>query len=149
MAETAPSEMTHEILGLWKLVSAVSEDVATRATTDVYGTNPVGYISYAPEGRMMVFVVRAGRPRPAGDVPTAAEADALFRSMIAYTGTYAIDGDTVTHRVDASWNELWTGTVQKRAFRLDRNRIELVTEVTPDPFTGRTSIRRMVWEKVA
>jgi len=38
-----------------------------------------GYVNYAPDGRVMVFVVKGGRSRPASNPPTDAEKVALFR----------------------------------------------------------------------
>ena len=86
-------------------MSAVREDVSSGAKTDLLGANPVGYINYAPDGRMMVINVGGERPKPAAASATSAEAAALFRSMTSYAGTYTIDGDEITHHVDVSWNE--------------------------------------------
>jgi hypothetical protein len=62
----------------------------------------------------MTIVVDSARKKPAANVATAAEAEALFRSMTAYAGTFTIKGNQVIHRPDASWNETWTGTDQIR-----------------------------------
>jgi hypothetical protein len=35
------------LLGTWKLLSAVREDVSSGAKTDLLGANPIGYINYA------------------------------------------------------------------------------------------------------
>jgi len=60
----------------------------------------------------MTIIVDSNRKKPAGGVATASEAEALFRSMVAYSGTYSVRGYQVIHRPDASWNEAWTGTDQ-------------------------------------
>jgi hypothetical protein len=70
------------------------------------------------------------------------------RSVISYAGTYTIAGNEVTHHVDISWNESWTGTKQVRIFKFEGNRVLLSTPVSPDPFDGKLSVRSMVWEKV-
>jgi hypothetical protein len=136
------------LIGTWKLVSVINEDVATGRKTDFFGPNPEGYINYGPDGRMIVINVRSDRKRPKGTVPTPEEAVDLFRSVLAYAGTYSIDGNTVTHHIDCSWNESWTGTHQKRIVRFDGARAQLSTEPTPDPIDGRMSVRTMTWEKM-
>lgn len=54
------------LLGTWKLVSAVREEVPSGAKVDLFGPNPVGYLSYAPDGRMLALIVRGERVTPAG-----------------------------------------------------------------------------------
>jgi hypothetical protein len=135
------------ILGTWKLVSVVREE-PSGATTDQFGPNPAGFINYAPDGRMMVVNVRSDRQKPAGPVPTPEEAQALFNSVLAYGGAYTIDGNEITHHVDISWNETWTGTDQTRVFRFEGERLKLSTRPSPDPRTGAMSVRTMTWEKL-
>jgi Lipocalin-like domain len=65
--------------------------------------------------------------------------------MTSYAGTYTIDGSEITHHVDVSWNESWTGTRQKRFARFEGNRVYLSSPPSPDPVTG---VRTMTWEKV-
>src|SRR5262245_56675758 len=115
--------MRDKFIGTWKLVAAVNEDAATGEKTDLFGPDPIGYLSYGADGRMMAIQVRSDRKKPAAAVPTAAEADALFKSLLSYAGTYTIDGNEVTHHVDISWNESWTGTRLTRKFRLEGNRL--------------------------
>ena len=43
----------------------------------------------------------------------------LFDSLTAYSGTYSFDGKSITHHLDISWNEIWTGTDQMRDVKLD------------------------------
>jgi hypothetical protein len=137
------------LLGTWKLVAAVREDIPSGAKTDLLGANPTGYINYAPDGRMMVLNVGSGRRKPADANATPAEAEALFRSMTSYAGTYSVDGNEITHHVDVSWNESWTGTRQKRFARFEGDRVYLSTPPSPDPLTGTMSVRTMTWEKVS
>ena len=138
---------TH-LIGTWKLVSVINEDVASGAKSDYFGPEPQGYINYGPDGRMIVINARSDRKRPKGASPTPEEAAELFRGVLAYAGTYSIDGNTVTHHIDCAWNEIWAGTHQKRIARFDGNRVHLSTEPTPDPVNGRMSVRTMTWEKM-
>jgi hypothetical protein len=140
--------MREQLVGTWKLVSATREEIPSGSRIDQLGAAPTGYLNYAPDGRMMAIIARGDRARPAAARPTAAEAEALFKSVLSYAGTYSISGNEVTHHVDVSWNEAWTGTRQTRIFQLDGDRLQLSTPASPDPMDGKMSVRRMVWERV-
>src|SRR6478736_4006129 len=133
------------LVGTWKLVSAVSEDLTSGQKTNIYKGTPVGFITYGADGRVMTIIVDSPRQKPAGATASAAEAEALFRSMAAYAGSYTIKGNQVIHRPDASWNETWTGTDQMRDYKFDGERLSLATEASPNPFTGKMSVRTLVW----
>ena len=136
------------LVGTWKLVSAVSEDLTSGQKTDIYKGTPVGFIAYGADGRVMTIIVDSPRQKPAGATATAPEAEALFRSMAAYAGSYTINGNPVIHRPDASWNETWTGTDQIRDYKFDGERLVLATAPSPNPFTGQMSVRTLTWERV-
>ena len=141
---------TERILGTWKLVSYVGEDVASGNKTDVMGPHPSGYIEYGRDGRMIVIIVGTDRRKPAGAVATPAEALALLTSLLAYAGTYTLDAaaHTVTHHIDASWDQTRTGESHVRSYRFEGDRLTLTTQPSRDPATGRTSVRTVVWERV-
>ena len=136
------------LFGTWKLVSVIREEVPSGAKIDLMGPNPQGFITYSADGRMVAILVRGDRHKPVANTVTATEAENLFRSVISYAGSYTIDGNEVTHHVDISWNESWTGTKQVRIFKFEGNRVLLSTPVSPDPFDVKLSVRSMVWEKV-
>lgn len=136
------------LLGTWKLVSVIREEVPSGASIDLMGPNPQGFITYSADNRMVALLARGDRKKPVANTATADEAENLFRSVISYAGTYTIAGNEVTHHVDISWNESWTGTKQVRIFQFEGNRLALSTPVSPDPLDGKISIRSLVWEKV-
>jgi Lipocalin-like domain len=133
------------LIGTWKLVSAVREDVASGAKTAFLGESPSGFLHYLPDGRMMAIIARSGRTKPAGTIATAAEAEALIRSMVAYGGTYRCEGDKVIHDCDISWNQTFTGTKQIRTMTLDGDRLTLSPPPSPDPTDGTISVRKLMW----
>ena len=141
--------MNDRLIGTWKLVSVTAKDVATGEQSEIFGPDPDGYINYGPDGRMIVINARSDRKKPTGAAPTREEAADLFQGVLAYAGTYTVEGDTVTHHVDISWNESWTGTDQVRHARFDGERVHLSTKPTPDPVNGRMSVRTMTWEKLS
>jgi Lipocalin-like domain len=140
--------MREDLLGTWKLIAVVNADAATGAKSDLFGSNPVGYINYAPDGRMMVIQVRNDRKKPAGPTASTEESAALFKGLLGYAGTYTINGDEITHHVDISWNESWTGTDQTRRFKIEGDRLSLSMGPSPNPVDGRMGVRTVVWQKV-
>ena len=69
-------------------------------------------ITYTPDGRMSVFIIDPKRKAPAGPKATDAEADELYRTLLAYSGAYSVESNKVTHKIEISWNQSWTGTNQ-------------------------------------
>ena len=138
------------ILGTWKLVSYIREELPSGAKSDVMGAHPSGYINYGRDGRMIVIIVGGDRKKPAGAVATPDEAEALIKSMLAYAGTYTIDKEakTVTHHIDISWDQSRTGTDHVRTYKLEGNHITLTTEPSNDPATGKKTVRTLIWERL-
>jgi hypothetical protein len=146
----ASASAEEQILGTWKLVSYVGEEVGSGARTDVMGASPSGYIHYGRDGRMIVIIVGSGRKKPAGPVATPAEAQALLTSLLAYAGTYTLDtkAHTVTHHIDVSWDETRTGESHVRTYRFEGDRLTLTTQPSRDPASGKPTVRTVVWERV-
>lgn len=136
------------LLGTWTLRSFTTEHLATGKKTALLGAHPVGYLSYSADGRMYAIFAAQGRKAPADLVPTDAERIDLYNGFSAYAGTYRVQGDTVSHAVDASWNEAWTGTTQVRRFRIDGTQLTIETLPDRNPVTGQECISTLVWIKV-
>ena len=135
--------------GTWKLVSSTRTNTTTGATTDSFGPNPLGYIMYGKDGRMMVLITRSDRPKPdSTDKMTDEQRSRLFSSMLAYSGTYKFDGETIEHHIDGSWNQVWTGTTQIRNVKKDGDRLIYTTQPGPSPIDGSMGFATVVWEKV-
>ena len=148
MAGSADDKLREALIGTWTLVSAVREEIPSGATSTMFGEKPQGVLNYSPEGRMLALIAHGDRKPAADGRATPAEAEALYRSMLSYGGSYSVADDVVTHRVDISWNEKFTGGEQKRHFKLEDNRLILSTPQSPDPIDGKMSVRRLVWERV-
>lgn len=113
------------------------------------GPSPFGYINYSPDGRLMVFVLKSGRPKPTSTPPTDEEKLALFDTLFAYVGTYTVEQDRVIHKIDGSWNELWTGTTQVRLLSLEGGKLIYRTPETTDPMDGKPCTYRVEFERAA
>jgi hypothetical protein len=114
----------------------------------LFGAHPSGYLSYGPDCRMNAILIKDGRKPPADLVPTDAERIDLYNGFISYAGTYHIEGDKVSHHVDASWNQSWTGTTQVRQFRIDGKTLYIKTLPARNATTGKESSSVLVWVKI-
>lgn len=141
--------MNDTLCGSWRLVSYQRTVVETSETRDFFGRSPHGLLNYSPDGRMIVIVVKQERPRPTEPSRmTERDRAELFQSMVSYAGTYTFDGKTVTHNVEISWNELWTGTDQIRNARIEGRRLTLSTDPFTDTSDGRQVTAVLVWERI-
>lgn len=143
----SPLSLQQELVGTWRMLSWRRRVVATGEESDALGPNPFGYINYAPDGRLMVLVLKSGRPRPQGRTPTTEEEIALFDTLFAYVGSYAVEQGRVVHSLDGSWNELWTGTTQTRFISFDDRRLVYRTPETVDPMDGQLCVYRVEFER--
>lgn len=141
--------MSHEnaIIGSWRMRSWTRESLATGEVADAMGPDPVGYIAYHADGRMMATVFR--RERPVKDAPAWSEGQraALFDTMLAYVARYTIEGDRVIHHVERAWNPDWEIDLT-RPFRLDGDRLSISGAPGRDPATGEEVVYRMEFDRV-
>jgi hypothetical protein len=112
-----------QVQGVWKLVSYEIEIQATGQRDPVMGKNPTGYVIFTPENRVWFVLTGEGR-KPA---KTVEERAALLDNLVAYTGTYRIEGDKWITKVEVAWNPAWVGTEQTRPFKVDGNRLSVLT----------------------
>jgi len=128
------------IVGTWKLVSVVYEDVATKERSPVYGEHPTGRQIATADGRWVAVVTAEGRPIPKTD----AERAQALKTMIAYTGRYRVEGGKVITKVDAAWNQAWVGGEQVRAIRFDGDRLYIESPPMPHPNMNDKVVRVIV-----
>ena len=51
----------------------------------------------------------------------------LLNTLVAYTGIYRIEGDRWITKVDVAWNPEWVGTEQARNFKIEGDRLKVLT----------------------
>jgi hypothetical protein len=122
-AQPSIADDRDQVTGFWKLVSYVVEVQATGQTEPVMGQHPTGYVNFSREGRVMFILTGEGR-KPA---KTAEERAGLLATLVAYTGTYRIEGDKWITKVDVAWNPEWVGTEQARNFKIEDERLHVLT----------------------
>lgn len=149
VASSAVALEAHDIHGTWRLASATRKIVDTNETLDAYGgPHPSGWLTYGKDGRMMVICAFEGRTKPiANDKMTDEDRIHLHKTFFAYAGTYTLDGQRITHAIDTSWNEAWSGTSQVRDVELKDGKIILTTPPFKFNVDGKTSILTLVWER--
>lgn len=111
------------VVGTWRLASYEVEVQATGQKLPVMGQHPTGYTTFMPDGR--VFFVLTGEGRKAAK--TDQERGELLSTLVAYTGTYRVEGDKWITKVEVAWNPEWVGTEQVRPFKLEADRLEVLT----------------------
>jgi hypothetical protein len=117
------------LVGLWRLVSFQREYQATGEREYPMGHIPTGYILFLPEGRMAVVITGEGRKAPTTDQDRAG----LFKSLVAYTGPYRVDGAKWITTVEVSANPASVGTEQARAFEISGDRLQEMTAWAAQP----------------
>jgi hypothetical protein len=133
-----------QIVGVWKLVSVMYEDQETRTLTPVLGDNPRGYQIATPDGRWLALATPADRQIPKTD----GERAQAFRTLIAYSGRYRIEGSTITTKVEVAWNESWVGGEQVRNIRFEGDRLFIESPPMPHPNMFDKMVRVIVvWQR--
>ena len=124
----AAGAVQSEIVGVWQLVSYSRYSAEENKTTFPFGANPAGYLIYTASGYMSIVVTGEGRPAVS---PTDNKLDEkqskLFATMIAYSGTYKLDGDKVTHHLDVAWHPTRAGADQTRYIKVEGDTLSLRT----------------------
>jgi hypothetical protein len=123
IAQPAFAADVKDVQGLWKLVSYEVEVQTTGEIMYPMGKSPMGYVLFMPEGRVFFMFTADGR-KPG---KTDAERAKLLDTVIAYTGMYRIEEDKWITKVEVAWNPAWVGTEQKRPFRIEGNRLKVLT----------------------
>ena len=145
VVETAIAQDASKLVGSWRLVSWQYEFQDGSPTRAVFGNAPIGYVVFTPGGRMAGIIEAEGRKTPQTD----AEAAAAFRTMVSYSGTYRVEGDKWITKVDAAWNPAWRGTDQVRQYKLEGNRLHVISMWQPNPnLPGKPVTRGILsWER--
>ena len=78
-----------------------------------FGERPGGVALFTRGGHFTWGFVDDGRKAPAGPIPSDVERVALYNTSAFGSGTYRVEGSTVSLRYDSSWNQSWTGTERK------------------------------------
>jgi Lipocalin-like domain len=142
------AEDPNTIVGSWKLVSVAATSADGKSLASPMGEHPTGLLLYSADGRMSLIITHQGRPKLSGDrldSPTEERANA-FSTMVAYAGSYRMEGNKLIHHVEAASSQNWVGTELPRIVTFDGNRVKLEA-----PLLERHGVVQrfeQVWERI-
>jgi hypothetical protein len=140
----APRAQQDDLVGTWNLLSCFMEDVETKERKDVWGEKPNGRLTLTTTGDWIVVQTAQGRKVPQSDE----DRSAAFRSMLAYSGKYRVEGEKIVIKVDIAWDEVWTGAEQVRFFKCDGNRLYIEAAPQRYPNLGDKVMRAvLIWQR--
>jgi hypothetical protein len=135
--------------GVWQVVDYFATDPATGVVTHPFGENPIGSAIYTSKGHMSVLVAGSRRvPSTGTGAKRAEERAGLFDGLYAYSGTYAVKGNTVTIHVESAWQPDWVRTEKTRTLKLEHDVLSIVTAPMTSPVDGKTYISTTTFRRV-
>jgi hypothetical protein len=145
----AAQDLASQIVGVWKLTSLVTKEVASGKTVHPLGERLSGYLIYSKGGHFMAIYVAADRKAPATANPTDAERIELQKTATYGSGTYKVEGDKITSRYDTSWHQAWTGTERSGGtVEISGKKLTLTGAPFKSSFTGLDVVAITTLEKV-
>jgi Lipocalin-like domain len=135
------------LIGTWRMISWTKRRITTGEITHAMGPNPIGYIAYHADGRMMALVVDSRRAELKGSTPSDEEKIRLFDSMLAYSAKYTLLEDRLIHHVDVTCNPAWVGNMQ-RPYKIEGDSLIISEAPGTDPLTGEEVIYRMEFARL-
>ena len=139
-----------QIVGTWKLVSMTYRDESTGMETDLWGKDPIGFLSYTHGGRMSAVIAAHNRKIAAQTVSEASieEQAMLFRNSFGYAGSYTLTKDRVVHHVEVATDPTWIGQDQVRFSRFDGNRLIITGEPIRTAGDPTPRVLQLIWERI-
>jgi hypothetical protein len=123
----ATQDLGSQLVGVWKYISNVQTETASGRVIKPFGDKVSGYLIYTKGGRVLWAHFGDNRPKPAMPL-TDVDRVKLFSTLSAGSGTYKVEGKTVSVTYDTSWHELWTGTTGQRTFEIVDNRLTVSSQ---------------------
>jgi hypothetical protein len=129
-----PTIAAQNIQGAWLLESFQIEDLDKKASP--WGNGAHGLLIYTDSGHMSVSINRELAAK------FTVEAENIFDSILFYSGTYQIEGATITHQVTNASNPKRIGKQMLRYAELEG---DLLTLASPQESFGRAILK---WRRV-
>ncbi len=131
-----------QLLGSWKVLSLKA--TTGNKVTYPLGEQVAGYVTITPT-RIWLLFVDATRKASATPSLTDAEAIAMMKTQVAWTGKYTMaeqtaDGIKLTAHVDAASSQAIFDTDRVYFLRIDGNKLVVKSPGVIVPMTGQTSI---------
>jgi len=144
---TEQENANHPIVGPWRLISFVAEDLKTGAVAYPMGRNANAIVIYSADGFAATIFTSEGREPSAAPQVTDQEALLLYQSMVAFAGRYNLDGEKLIYHPEISWNETWNGTEQERYYKIENERLQVKSVPIVSTLTGNHIVFTLTWER--
>jgi Lipocalin-like domain len=139
-------DLHSSLVGLWKVTSVANKLVPSGEIVHPFGEHPSGNELFTQGGHVMFSMF--GEQRNVAGRPNTAEVDraALFNALVAYTGTYKVDGSKVIVHFEASANP----GMSDRTYvaELSGNKLMLTSEPFTSGITGQRIITIRTFERL-
>ena len=136
------------LIGSWRLDSFELQ-AGDGTISHPYGKELTGYLYYNEDGFMSAAFMNAKRgqreEKEDADLSKAAD-DSNYDQFMAYTGPFEVHGDKIVHHVEVASLEAFVGSVQERWFKIDGDRLELLT--APLAVGTDSPVGRLAWHRV-
>jgi hypothetical protein len=141
-------DLTSAIVGVWKVVSIETKEVQSGKVTRPLGDQLTGTFTFTRGGNFQGMVFRTDRNAPVASNATDAERVALFNSLVAYNGTYRIEGDKLVMSIENSHIQAWNGTDRTLTLEINGKRLQGRSAPLKAASTGLEVVAENVWEKI-
>ena len=111
------------LIGIWSLKKYVVEIQSTGQKNYPMGMNPKGYAAFFETGKVLVTLTAERRMPAQND----SECASLMKTLVAYAGSYRVEGEEWVTTVDVAWNPEWVGTEQRRFFVISGDDMNVTT----------------------
>jgi len=142
------AENSSPLVGTWRLTSNSVLTLETNEVSYPFGENPSGYLQYSPGGHMVVFFQKGNPQKPSSAIYTDAYRAQLHKELVAYAGTYSVEGNKVTHHVVAAWLPHFIGEDQVRYTEINGNTLTIKTAPSIITLTGKQVVSTLTFEKL-
>ena len=143
------ADANDKLVGTWKLVSATSTTPNGERNETPYGTGPAGFLTYFDNGRVTAIISYGGR-KPlsvgGGVLKVQEEQAEAFKTFLAYSGRYTLNGDKVTHHIEISSIQNYVDKDMVRTVKFEGDRVTLITP--PAPVNGKIQTVELVWQRL-
>jgi hypothetical protein len=130
------------------VVSIETKEVQSGKITRPLGDQLAGTFTFTRGGHFSGMVFRSDRKAPAAANATEAERVGLFNSLVAYNGTYRIDGDKLVMKIANSHIQSWNGSDRTLTIEIKDRLLTGRSAPLKAASTGLEVVSENVWERV-
>lgn len=115
-------EIGAELVGAWKMVSCSAEVEGESEPRYPVGRSPNGFVVITANHRIIALVTAGDKRQPASND---AEAAALLRSLIGYSGRFEIDEEKFVTTPDVTASGSYVGEKQVRYYKVEGDKLTI------------------------